>query len=226
MLVSTLIRLDCYYLIDADWAIVSEVEQNDDVLFKPLFSYEMVGICSKDHPLANKEVWQAEDFAEETWVTYPVPDDMLDLYRQVLKPKGINPPRRTTELTIALIQLVASRRGIATVPYWAALPYLEKGYVVARKITEEGLYSNLYAAIRKEDANLALYRRFPSNSKSTKFFDLTWFVCFRVVVGQYVRSGDRKSHQSRSKSGISLQYANACRLFILGHCIWHLHEST
>ena len=98
----------------ADWAIVSDVEQNDDVLFKPLFSYEMVGICSKDHPLANKEVWQAEDFAEETWVTYPVPDDMLDLYRQVLKPKGINPPRRTTELTIALIQLVASRRGIAT----------------------------------------------------------------------------------------------------------------
>ena len=75
----------------ADWAIVSDVEQNDDVLFKSLFSYEMVGICSKDHPLANKEVWQAEDFAEETWVTYPVPDDMLDLYRQVLKPKGINP---------------------------------------------------------------------------------------------------------------------------------------
>ena len=104
----------------ADWAIVSEVEQNEDVIFKPLFSYEMVGICAKDHPLANKEIWQASDFAEETWVTYPVPDDMLDLYRQILKPQGINPPRRTTELTIAMIQLVASRRGIATVPYWAA----------------------------------------------------------------------------------------------------------
>ena len=156
----------------ADWAIVSEVEQNDDVLFKPLFSYEMVGICSKDHPLANKEVWQAEDFAEETWVTYPVPDDMLDLYRQVLKPKGINPPRRTTELTIALIQLVASRRGIATVPYWAALPYLEKGYVVARKITEEGLYSNLYAAIRKEDANLAYIEDFHQTVKAQSFSTL------------------------------------------------------
>ena len=55
---------------------------------------------------------------------------------------------------------MASRRGIATVPYWAALPYLEKGYVVARKITEEGLYSNLYAAIRKEDANLAYIEDF------------------------------------------------------------------
>ena len=156
----------------ADWAIVSDVEQNDDVLFKPLFSYEMVGICSKDHPVANKEVWQAEDFAEETWVTYPVPDDMLDLYRQVLKPKGINPPRRTTELTIALIQLVASRRGIATVPYWAALPYLEKGYVVARKITEEGLYSNLYAAIRKEDANLAYIEDFHQTVKAQSFSTL------------------------------------------------------
>ena len=156
----------------ADWAIVSDVEQNDDVLFKPLFSYEMVGICSKDHPLANKEVWQAEDFAEETWVTYPVPDDMLDLYRQVLKPKGINPPRRTTELTIALIQLVASRHGIATVPYWAALPYLEKGYVVARKITEEGLYSNFYAAIRKEDANLAYIEDFHQTVKAQSFSTL------------------------------------------------------
>ena len=156
----------------ADWAIVSDVEQNDDVLFKPLFSYEMVGICSKDHPLANKDVWQAEDFAKETWVTYPVPDDMLDLYRQVLKPKGINPPRRTTELTIALIQLVASRRGIATVPYWAALPYLEKGYVVARKITEEGLYSNLYAAIRKEDANLAYIEDFHQTVKAQSFSTL------------------------------------------------------
>lgn len=156
----------------ADWAIVSEVEENDDVLFKPLFSYEMVGICAKDHSLANKDVWQAEDFAEETWVTYPVPDDMLDLYRQVLKPKDINPPRRTTELTIALIQLVASRRGIATVPYWAVLPYLEKGYVVARKITEEGLYSNLYAAIRKEDANLAYIEDFHQTVKAQSFSTL------------------------------------------------------
>ncbi|THA09823.1 LysR family transcriptional regulator [Rodentibacter pneumotropicus] len=156
----------------ADWAIVSEIETNDDVIFKPLFSYEMVGICSKEHPLAAKEIWQAEDFANETWVTYPVPDEMLDLLRKVLKPQGINPTRRTTELTIAMIQLVASRRGIATVPYWAALPYLEKGYVVARKITQDGLYSNLYAAIRKEDDSLAYMEDFYQTVKSQSFSTL------------------------------------------------------
>ncbi|BFU59387.1 MULTISPECIES: LysR family transcriptional regulator [Rodentibacter] len=156
----------------ADSVIVSEIEANDDVLFKPLFSYEMVGICSKDHPLAAKEIWEAEDFADETWVTYPVPDDMLDLLRKVLKPKGINPVRRTTELTIAMIQLVASRRGIATVPYWAALPYLEKSYVVARKVTPEGLYSNLYAAIRKEDEGIAYLEDFYQTVKSQSFSTL------------------------------------------------------
>ena len=149
----------------ADWAIVSEVEHNDDVIFKPLFSYEMVGICSKDHPLAEKDIWDAEDFADETWVTYPVPDDMLDLLRKVLKPKGINPTRRTTEL-------VASRRGIATIPYWAALPYLEKGYVVARKVTKEGLYSNLYAAIRKEDESLSYLEDFYQTVKAQSFSTL------------------------------------------------------
>ncbi|OOF89188.1 LysR family transcriptional regulator [Rodentibacter ratti] len=156
----------------ADCVIVSEIEDNDEVIFKPLFSYEMMGICSKDHVLAEKAVWEAEDFADETWVTYPVPDDMLDLLRKVLKPKGINPTRRTTELTIAMIQLVASRRGIATVPYWAALPYLEKGYVVARKVTQEGLYSNLYAAIRKEDESLAYMEDFYQTVKSQSFSTL------------------------------------------------------
>ncbi|OOF87549.1 LysR family transcriptional regulator [Rodentibacter ratti] len=156
----------------ADCVIVSEIEDNDEVIFKPLFSYEMMGICSKDHVLAEKAVWEAEDFVDETWVTYPVPDDMLDLLRKVLKPKGINPTRRTTELTIAMIQLVASRRGIATVPYWAALPYLEKGYVVARKVTQEGLYSNLYAAIRKEDESLAYMEDFYQTVKSQSFSTL------------------------------------------------------
>ena len=144
----------------ADWAVVSEVEETPGIVHKPLFSYEMVGLCAKDHPLAAKEVWQAEDFSDQTWITYPVPDDMLDLLRKVLRPKDINPIRRTSELTIAMIQLVASKRGIAALPFWAVKPYLDRGYVVARKITEQGLYSNLYAAYRETDADSAYLKDF------------------------------------------------------------------
>lgn len=66
----------------ADWAVVSEIEETAGIVHKPLFSYEMVGLCAKDHPLANKDIWQAEDFIDQTLITYPVPDDMLDLLKK------------------------------------------------------------------------------------------------------------------------------------------------
>ncbi len=156
----------------ADWAVVSEMEETLGIAYKPLFSYEMVAICSKDHPLAAKEVWEAEDFRDETLIHYPVPDDMLDLLRKVLLPANINPARRTSELTIAIIQLVASKRGIAALPYWAVKPYLERGYVVARKITAKGLYSNLYGAVREADLNTAYIRDFHDTVKAESFASL------------------------------------------------------
>ncbi|MDY2947379.1 MAG: LysR family transcriptional regulator [Mannheimia varigena] len=156
----------------ADLAIVSEVEDNSSIICKPLFSYEMVGICSKDHPLSAKEVWEAEDFKDETLITYPVPDDMLDLLRKVLNPAGIKVTRRNSELTIAIIQLVASRRGVAALPYWAVKPYLDRGYVVARKITQQGLYSNLYGAVRETDTTLAYLDDFHNTVKDQSFATL------------------------------------------------------
>lgn len=137
----------------ADLAIVSEAVPQTGIAYQPLFAYEMVGICAPDHPLADKAIWQAEDFAHETLITYPVPDDMLDLLRKILLPQGINPARRHSELTIAIIQLVASKRGIAALPYWTVMPYLEKHYVISRPITKAGLQSELYAAMRAEDTN-------------------------------------------------------------------------
>lgn len=156
----------------ADWAVVSEVDNTEGIIHKPLFSYEMVGLCAKDHPLAQKSVWEAEDFADQTWITYPVPDDMLDLLRKVLRPAGVNPVRRTSELTIAIIQLVASKRGVAALPFWAVKPYLDRGYVVARKITKQGLYSNLYCAYREADANSAFIEDFYETVKSQSFSTL------------------------------------------------------
>ncbi|URL02802.1 LysR family transcriptional regulator [Avibacterium sp. 20-126] len=156
----------------ADWAVVSEVEETVGITYKPLFSYEMVGLCAKDHSLANKAVWQAEDFLDQTLITYPVPDDMLDLLKKVLHPAGINPTRRTSELTIAIIQLVASKRGVAALPFWAAKPYLDRGYIVARKITSQGLYSNLYGAFREADTEVAFVEDFYETVKAQSFSTL------------------------------------------------------
>jgi LysR family transcriptional regulator for metE and metH len=144
----------------ADLAVVSEAEPQDGVALSPLFAYEMVGIAASDHPLAQKRVWQAQDFAGETLISYPVADDMLDLVRKVLRPAGVMPQRRSSELTVAIVQLVASRRGIAALPFWAVKPYLERGYVVARQIGAAGLKSELYAALRQEQVASAYMQDF------------------------------------------------------------------
>ncbi|ANC43507.1 LysR family transcriptional regulator [Pandoraea pnomenusa] len=130
----------------ADLAIISEHEEGEAVDFHPLFRFQMMALMANDHPLAAKPCLVAEDFRDETLITYPVPDDMLDIVRQVLRPAGIEPTRRTTELTVAILQLVASRRGLAALPLWAVTGYLERRYVSARPITPDGLTAELWAA--------------------------------------------------------------------------------
>lgn len=135
----------------AELVIVSEAKRMAGVAYFPLFGYEMVALLARDHPLSAKRYLAARDFAGETLITYPVPDRMLDLVRRVLKPAGVNPPRRTAELTVAILQLVASRRGIAALPRWAVQPYLDRGYVLALAIGSKGLRGKLYAAVRANE---------------------------------------------------------------------------
>jgi LysR family transcriptional regulator, regulator for metE and metH len=130
----------------AELAIVSEVDADETgVVVHPLFSFEIVALLPKGHALLAKPWLEAADFADHTLITYPVPDEMLDLVRRVLQPAGIAPPRRTSELTVAMLQLVASGRGIAALPLWAVEGYLARGYVARQRIGEEGLTGRLYA---------------------------------------------------------------------------------
>ncbi len=111
----------------------------------PLFSFEILAVLHPEHHLRKKSRLSAQDFADETLITYPVPEDRIDLIRHVLKPENIAPERRTAELTIAIMQLVASRRGIAALPSWGIQSYLEHEYVIARPIGKKGLWSELHA---------------------------------------------------------------------------------
>lgn len=143
---------------EADLVIVSEARARRGITYFPLFRYEMVALLARGHGLLARPYLTARDFAAETLITYPVPDRMLDVVRRVLKPAGVNPPRRTAELTVAILQLVASRRGIAVLPRWAVAGYLERGYVMARPVGPRGLWGRLYAAVRARER--ALYADF------------------------------------------------------------------
>ena len=113
----------------------------------PLFRHEIVTVMAQKHRLANLRRLGAHDFAGETLITYPVPEERVDLIRDVLRPAGVPFQRRTAELTVAILQLVASRRGIAALPGWAIRNYVDGDYVIARPIGEQGLWSDLYVSV-------------------------------------------------------------------------------
>lgn len=156
----------------ADLVIVSTAKPRPGVVYHPLFRYEVLALLARHHPLAAKEYLTARDFAKETLVTYPIPDDRIDVIREVLAPAGIDPPRRKTELTVAILQLVASHRAIAAMPGWAVQPYLEKNYVAHRSIRKNGVHANLYAATAAGSSRAAYMVEFLDTMRRISFSTL------------------------------------------------------
>ncbi|HYF35909.1 MAG TPA: LysR substrate-binding domain-containing protein, partial [Prosthecobacter sp.] len=128
--------------------------------YAPLFRYEVRALMAHEHRLTAREYLRAQDFAAETLIHYPIPDERLDLMREVLKPAGIDPVRKPTLLTVAILQLVASGRGIAALPGWAVQAFLERNYVAARKIGRRGLFASLFAAVPQALAEAAYMKAF------------------------------------------------------------------
>ena len=156
----------------ADLVIVSHAARRAGVVFHPLFSYQVLALLSHHHPLVRKSYLTARDFKHETLVTYPIPDERLDLVRDVLKPAHVNPARRTTELTVAILQLVASGRGVAALPGWTVQPYLDRKYVAWKPVGKTGLYSRLYAATTEAASLQAYMQEFLRTMREVSFATL------------------------------------------------------
>lgn len=144
----------------ADVVIGSENTPRQGIVHFPLFCFEILAVLPPGHALSRKRVLEAADFSQDMLITYPVPEERIDLIRQVLIPAGVTWQRRTTELTVAVLQLVASRRGIAALPGWGIKNYVDYEYVIARRIGAEGLWSNLYLSVREENASLRYLQDF------------------------------------------------------------------
>jgi LysR family transcriptional regulator for metE and metH len=144
----------------ADFAVMGETCEVPDLRCEPLFEFDYLALIARDHPLSTRRWLTAADFAGQTLLSYPVPPEKLDVWQRVLAPAGITPARRTAELTAALLQLVASRRGIAVLPSWAAQPYLERAYIIARPVGEHGLRGHLYGVLPVPLANRSYMQEF------------------------------------------------------------------
>jgi LysR family transcriptional regulator for metE and metH len=144
----------------ADLVVGSKPTKLRGVTVWPLFRFEILAVLANEHRLVRRKFVDAADLAGETLITYPVPEQRIDVIREVLSPANIHLKRRTAELTIAILQLVASRRGIAALPNWGLRNYLENDYVVGKRIGKEGLWSELHAIMPKAKAQQSFVAEF------------------------------------------------------------------
>ena len=137
---------------DVDVVISSDPENLAGVEFTPLFDYAPVFVASSKHPLASKTFIYAQDFRNETLITYPVDRARLDVFSQLLTPAKVEPAGlRQVELTAVILMLVASNRGVAVLPDWVVREVKYSSEYTTRPLTHTGITRTLYAATRSED---------------------------------------------------------------------------
>ena len=150
--------------------ITADPQPLPGVHYEPLFRYEGLLAVARQHHLAGKGFVTPEALAEETLITYPVEHSRLDVFTQFLDPAGVQPKEvRTAELTIMMMQLVASGRGVCALPNWALTEYLERDYVKAVALGEKGVWSTLFAAIREETRSAPWMEDFLRTARETSF---------------------------------------------------------
>ena len=160
-----------------DLVVTSDPVALNGIEYVPLFRYEMLLAVAKSHPLKDKPFIKPVDLKKETLITYPVEQERLAIFREFLDPVSVEPESvRTAELTLMMLQLVASQRGVSALPNWALAEFLDKDHVAAVPLGTKGLWSTLYAAVRTEQRQQPYIAEFIATAKETCFDALTGII--------------------------------------------------
>jgi len=137
---------------EVDLVVSSDPEDLPGIEFTPLFDYDAMFVAASKHPLARKSFIEAQDFRDETLITYPVERSRLDVFKELLTPAKVEPKEvRQVELTAVILLLVASNRGVAVLPDWVIRQVHYNSDYVTRPLTKSGITRRLFAATREED---------------------------------------------------------------------------
>jgi LysR family transcriptional regulator, regulator for metE and metH len=144
-----------------DVVVTSDPVEDEALAQIPFARFEVLLAMAPDHPLAEKSYVLPEDLAGETVITYPVAAERLDVFQRFLRPAGVEPTAwRTSELTLMILVLVKSGRGVSALPAWTLETAAADRLVAARPLGEEGLHSTLYLATRAGEQRQAYVAAF------------------------------------------------------------------
>ncbi|WP_029843187.1 HTH-type transcriptional regulator MetR, partial [Vibrio parahaemolyticus] len=136
---------------ELDLVITSDIQPRSEVHYEPLFDFEMRLITATNHPLADKEIIEPQDLADQTMLSYPVQKQRLDVVKHFLQPAGVEPARwKQSDNTLMLVQMVSAGLGVAALPNWAISEFSRQGLITSKPFGK-GLWRRLFAATRNSE---------------------------------------------------------------------------
>ncbi len=154
------------FLLDGklDVAIASCSASSDNAKylnFAEIFKDEMVVTTHTSHKIASLKVVHPGQFAEEHLICYDLPNESLNIFRQILTPAGITPKKVSkVKLTEAIVEMVRANLGITVMAKWAVAPYLKSGNLSITPVADNLLERTWYALTMKDRNQLGFVKAF------------------------------------------------------------------
>jgi LysR family transcriptional regulator, regulator for metE and metH len=147
-------------LVDGRFDIVVTAVPGEDAacVYTPLFEDQLACIMPGDHPLGGAAFVPLAAFRQYKLISH-ASRRRNRFYRQVLRPKGIEPAGlMTVGASHAIVAMVAAGFGLSVIPAWAVRSAVEAGVILARPITRGGLPVTWRAVYLKE-SRLPVYQQ-------------------------------------------------------------------
>ncbi len=118
----------------------------------PLFDDELVGVIAPDHPFANRDYLLGEDFRGIDYVTYSMEHETGFEGDRLFRPGNLYPGSVIKAGDCdSVLAMVEAGFGISVLSRWAVRDHEERGRLVTKRLTEEGLFVTWNALSRRRE---------------------------------------------------------------------------
>lgn len=155
-----------------DLLVTPDYVKKEKIYYETIAEYQLVLLVSEQHSLAAIEQLTPEHLAQETLLTFPVPQERLDILTHFLTPSYHIPiEQKQIESLEIMLQMTALQRGVCVLPEWLADSKINRLALKKIRIGENGLYRKLYLAMRESDKSIAYIRKFVAVSTEAPLID-------------------------------------------------------
>ncbi len=151
-----------------DILITPDFVKKEKIFYEKLAEYQLVLLVSSDHHLAEIKQLTPEHLSKETLLTFPVPKERLDILTHFLSPSHFEPAKlKQIESLEIMLQMTALKRGVCVLPEWLADNKNADRRLRKIRIGKNGLYQQLFLAMREPDKTLAYIQKFINAGQKT-----------------------------------------------------------